>query len=523
MSAIHTQAPVGEEYNPAEEVRLSRGVCWMFIIAFFGLMLGPPVWREATGDGLGEGIRQVVAGGDRPLVERLRAFEGTVDEAAWLLPLRQRVQWLLTRVLRAGNSRAVVGKEGWLLYRPGLRALTGYGPLRPQPRSVAQDPAHGDWQAPLPVIADFARQLQERGIRLVLAPVPDKAVVVGEALGPGTTGVRHPAAADFYRQLEERGVTVVPLLQPLQEAQADGSAFLRQDTHWSPAGMRACALTLAGHLGRDGVGEAGSAAVLPVADQGDLVEQLDLPPLQKLFPPEEVELLQVPGAPGADASSPLVLIGDSFVNIFEDPNLPYHGEGAGLAAHLSAALGRALHVIAINGGGATACREQLARLPADVIRAKETVVWVLAERDLFLAASDARALGVEWKTVEFSTRASAEPAPAGAVVVEATLMEKSRLQDMRQMNYPDALYVALFRIDRVVSGSLSEEEATVVMWNFRRRQPQPTAALEPGSRHRLTLRDFAEAHPELAEVNLSDDFNRFDLPLLFAEKVEPLP
>ena len=46
----------------------------------------------------------------------------------------------MVRTLREGNRKTVVGTDGWLIYRPAIDALTGLGPLREEPKSVADDP-----------------------------------------------------------------------------------------------------------------------------------------------------------------------------------------------------------------------------------------------------------------------------------------------------------------------------------------------------------------------------------------------
>ena len=112
-------------------------------------------------------------------------------------------------------------------------------------------------------------------------------------------------------------------------------------------------------------------------------------------------------------------------------------------------------------------------------------------------------------------------APADAIVVEATLKTKSELLDMASVNYPDAVYVAEFTVDRMLSGAYAEKELTVVLWNFRNREVQPGARLVPGQKLRLTLTPWLNKG-DLTKTNLSDDLQRFDLPLLYAEKFEEI-
>ena len=97
---------------------------------------------------------------------------------------------------------------------------------------------------------------------------------------------------------------------------------------------------------------------------GDLVDMLRLPPAQRLFPPQQVEIARVVSAAGAPwtprADADVLLLGDSFTNVYSDAAMGW-GESAGFAEHLSLALGRPLDVLAENGGGAAAVRLSLAR------------------------------------------------------------------------------------------------------------------------------------------------------------------
>ena len=291
--------------------------------------------------------------------------------------------------------------------------------------------------------------------------------------------------------------------------------------------MQAAAREIARRLGheraRTPAGNVTEPAPPPIEQRafGDLVRKLELPDPAHLFEPECVILEPSRRPDWSDDQSPFVLLGDSFVNIFEDPDLGWAAPGAGFAAHLAAAFEQPWHVLAINGGGASECRERFARLPDDVVRSKKLVLWVLAERDLFLTATPARENEVAWRRVKFNPDKSTEFAPgAGAVVVEATVRAKSALQDVKALDYDDALYTARFGVRRVVSGELSGAEVDVVLWNFKKRRTQPTARLDVGKSYRLTLVRFA-AKGDLSKINLSDDFLSFDL--WFAESAEPVP
>jgi hypothetical protein len=245
-------------------------------------------------------------------------------------------------------------------------------------------------------------------------------------------------------------------------------------------------------------------------------------------------MLQVVTPPGGipattDRQSPVVVIGDSFVNIFDDPGLGFgrRKEGrsqAGLAWHLAAALGMPLDVHAVNGEGASGVRHWLARRGDAVIRSKKLVIWVLAERDLFLSRSVAKANQVSWDRVTFAPDApgGTEPpaAPAGPSVVEAEAVEKSEQPDPRRANYENALFTVQYRITQTLSGPPVTGDVEVVHWHFKKRQLQPTAAVEAGRTYRLTLEPWA-SQEELQPINRAELGEA--LPLWWSASADPVP
>ena len=85
-----------------------------------------------------------------------------------------------------------------------------------------------------------------------------------------------------------------------------------------------------------------------------------------------------------DASADVLLLGDSFTNIFTLEGMGW-GSASGLAPHLALALGRPLDVIAQNDSGAYATRQALARELAagqDRLAGKRVVIWEFASREL---------------------------------------------------------------------------------------------------------------------------------------------
>ncbi len=74
----------------------------------------------------------------------------------------------------------MVGKDGWLFYQPGVAAVGGPGfldaALLESKAKTARDAGGAAlYPDPRPAILAFGRYLADRGIKLVLFPVPDKA------------------------------------------------------------------------------------------------------------------------------------------------------------------------------------------------------------------------------------------------------------------------------------------------------------------------------------------------------------
>lgn len=416
-----------EETREAQAVRevghtdVSRGVAASLTSAFLLLLLGVAsleVLRDAKdapgspwselGTALGR-ARQVLdasglLAGNRQLMASMKAFEDTIEEGseitARVLP---RVQHFLTRRLAAGNEQVVVGRKGWLYFRPALDYLTGPGFL--DRGRLARAAAGGRTgqppprPAPLPAIADFGAQLAERGIGLVVVVTPVKAALHPEGLVPALAHADLPLENSSFRAFLDRLAALeIPAYAPGERLARALRAtswpqFLRTDTHWAPQGMENAAEGLAEFLGRH--------VALPERNPvryvrrelwteggGDLQRLLRLPVDEGLFQPERVLIRRVFGPSGEpwrpDPGANLLVLGDSFTNIYSQAELGW-GEGAGLAEQLSYLLQRPVDKLAVNAGGPSAARERLALQIAagdDRLAGKRVVVYQFSAREL---------------------------------------------------------------------------------------------------------------------------------------------
>lgn len=537
-----------DEYgaHPDETHLGGHWFAWGAVIVFLLVATVLPVWRNAyeifRGD---EGALPIVemfrydSEKDGSLFDHLRGIEGEFEDAAFTEPPRRALQAALTATLREGNRKTVIGKDGWLYFKPAIDGLTGLGPLKVEPDTVAKDPTRAPWQGPLAAIVYFAAQLEELGVELVLVPIPVKPMIYPEMLGGEASGsaLTHADAAKFYEMLESTdAVQVLDLSEQWMKLKRDGTqVFLKQDTHWTPAAMQASAATLAEYLkARPWFGELQSDGKFSesksqdVASRGDLVEKLDLPEGSGAFGDEvAVGVTQVLGADGEpvsiyDTAPPVVLLGDSFTNIFSDEKMGW-GADAGFAQHLTKELGMSVDTIAQNGQASTGVRKTLASRPGATIAMKEkrVVVWAIAARDLFLSETPAREAQVRWDNVEFSTKApiaaAEESESAWPVKLRAKLTMKSSFANPADVPYPDALYACEYEVLEVLDGSFADPNMLVFHWAFRARELQPSSNYQEGDERVLSVVPFAQK-TKLQSINQANDSFDLDLPQLWEEE-----
>ncbi len=357
--------------------------------------------------GAAEGWRLAADGallaGNRRLLQAMEAFETHLEKTT---PLRAAVlpgfQWVLTAALGTGNEEVYVGRARWLFLRAGVDALTGPRFLdqevletRRRAGKAWEDPREPD---PRPAIVELSRDLAARGIRLVVVPAPAKATVHPTRLAgnasPPAGGLQNASFADWMRELERDGVTVfdpAPLLVAAARETGE-SQYLEHDSHWTPAAVERVAEGLAEILVARGYVPATAVSAYQrgaatVENVGDLARNLELPPPARLFAPQRVELRPVTSGDGEwrpDRTAEILLLGDSFTNVFSEPSLGW-GTGAGLAEQLSFTLARPLDRIAMNAGGSWSARQRLAEELAggtDRLRGKRVVIYEFAAREL---------------------------------------------------------------------------------------------------------------------------------------------
>jgi hypothetical protein len=313
----------------------------------------------------------------------LRAFEQSLERASVtaraLRPWMQATQFF---GLHEAGEKALVGRDGWLFYAPGVAATT-------------QRPKAGNTSAceAMAAVIDFRDQLASRGIRLLVMPVPNKESVYPERLThemPSHASILSSETRVFMEQCKKNNVEVVDLFAAFLDRLRSSAdvLYLAQDSHWTPAGLSCAVNTVATRLfentGLVQGNERYEARPAAVQRYGDLVRMLQSPLIEAHLQPELVRTEQVVRMSDQklyvdDPASEVLVLGDSFLRQYEQDE---PGQ-AGFVAHLARALGRPLASIVNDGGASTLVRQELFRRPA-LLANKKVVVWEFVERDLRL-------------------------------------------------------------------------------------------------------------------------------------------
>ncbi len=384
---------------------VSRGLAAALVATFLLLLVGVPVGQAVLDAVRGEDSVLLDIFKRRPTKALIKQYEKDLEEASALREfVRPRLQLVLSRYGRFGNAKAVIGQGEWLYYKPGIMAVAGPGFLDKNVHAARRKAALDDGdsppqQDPRPAVLAMHKALRDRGIALVLLPVPDKATLV-----PGTLHRRRDPAGGlsvatnldyprFVNEMRDAGVLIFDPSPPTLNVD-DPPRFLEQDTHWTPAFMQDVSGRLAAFVTQNvalpRVAQPPQWTEVPtrVSRVGDIVDMLKLPADQTLFQTHTISINVVqdaggqPWAPSEKAD--VLLLGDSFANIYSQEPMGW-GQGAGLGPHLALCLKREIDVIAQNDSGAFATRKLLSEALGageDRLAGKRVVIWEFAAREL---------------------------------------------------------------------------------------------------------------------------------------------
>lgn len=252
-------------------------------------------------------------------------------------------------------------------------------------------------QNPAPFILYFHRLLEEKGIELILAPVPAKAAIYPGKLIAGAERADPATAEPFYAGLREEGIRVLDLESVFREMTADEKVYCAQDTHWSP---RACEKTA--ELIHELFEEEEWAQKARSADgrkfvlskpekleiRGDLVGDDEAEVLGKES--LEVRYAGIESGDGLeavapDSESPVLLLGDSHTLVFQEgASNGLHCDRAGLLDQLQNRFGFAIDLVGVRGSGSGEARRSLFRHAASIPGywdGKKLVIWCFSARE----------------------------------------------------------------------------------------------------------------------------------------------
>jgi hypothetical protein len=289
------------------------------------------------------------------------------------------------------GTGAVAGEDGWLFLTADLRFLSVGKFWGEDAMKVSRASKHGSAD-PIPAILDFQAQLKQRGIELLLVPVPPKAVVYPEKIIPGYGGGTDdpaPYLHRFYEELRRDGVEVLDLAPLFSKSRENerGPLFCKTDTHWSGIGCVMAAQAIAEKvrekLPLDFRTDSYAADWQRIEFSGDLVKLLPAgtpKPASESIDVRKIKDKATGGSVQPDIDSPVLLLGDSHTLVFHD----FLTERAGLTDQLAKELGFAPDLVGTRGSGATAVRISLYRhsnrFPGYLAK-KKMVIWCFAARE----------------------------------------------------------------------------------------------------------------------------------------------
>jgi alginate O-acetyltransferase complex protein AlgJ len=335
---------------------------------------------------------------NRAVLAGLSGFERALENQSVLgRSLRPPAQAAITRWLGAGNERVYRGLGGWLFYRPDVDYLMGRGFLDAA-QLARRITAAEEWEAPpqpdpRTAIVRFNEDLAARGATLIVMPTPPKPGIHHEMLAGASEDVddvvTNASYHAFVDDLVGRGVLVFDPSEMLAAARRSGPQYLASDTHWRPEAMEMVADRLSAvittHVDLPAVADPGYRVErVETRNTGDTARMLDLPDVNRLYPPEAVWLRRILRLDGSlwrsTPSADVLVLGDSFSNIYSLDSMDW-GTSAGFVEQLAYSLRRPIDRLVQNDEGAFATRAAIARDPAR-LAGKRVVVHQFAAREL---------------------------------------------------------------------------------------------------------------------------------------------
>ena len=516
-----------DDLNSPFELFIGKKACRILIGIFLFIIIIPPLYRnifeisaklqtdELNHDSSWTPVIELFnKKKNQPLNEHFKSFEKNLETAFFAETPRKLTQSTLSlSPLKEGNRNVRIGKDGWLFLDDAIESLTGQGPFHDEPF-----PFKKDGNSPVDAIKRFADQLDNFGARLILVSIPSKAMIYPEKINDNIKGpISHSDAQRLVSELNSLpNLDVLDLTKSLFNLKKDKKVFLKQDTHWTPEAMEEAAKIIANHIKSMDI-NFGKVNLKPKQKEGrkaygDLVEKINI--WDGAFNQESVIAKPIKGNT-RDRNSEIILLGDSFTNIYSSNQGLGWGNNAGLPEHIASNVGTPIDVISINGGGATEVRKKLAqrRGSSEDMENKKVVIWAITCRDLFLSQEQCIDRNISWENVSFDKRPLEKKPKNNKITIRAKLIGKPKIPDPNQTTYKDLLYGADYEIIETISGQAPEEgkKIAVVNWAFKNRVLLPSANYEIGRVRNLQLMPFEEMKDlqTLEQMYEGDNFDLF--------------
>lgn len=457
---------------------------------------------------------------NRQVMNQIRQLETNLEEASPLgRTARPPVQSALAP-LRESSGDVMIGKDGWLFYRPSLRFLTQAEPdWNAESTSLTKSPTNRGLNASVKAIAEFSRELSKRDIQLVIVPTWPKMSVHSQHFGTSSENkeiLKPQGYNTWLRKVQSSGAMVFdPAPSILKASISNGVAYLKTDTHWNPAAMKICAEDLATYLLNNNLIQKGELkpqfTPRTISNKGDLARMMDLPIHSPLFPDEQAQLLEVCEDSGnrwlPKQDSPVLLLGDSFSNIFSLRAMGW-GEDAGFSEHLGAELGMRIDTILRNSDGASATRSILSRELSrgkDRLQGKQVVVWEFAASQLTEG---------EWHSYPYDAT-SQNTAQSSYLEVEdqkptrvtATIAGIGEIPHPQSTVYADFVgYLILDELKPTSDHASGDAPTKAIAYGLIMKNKQLTALadLRPGQTINCTLHSWTHAEGEFSRLQRSE-------------------
>lgn len=300
----------------------------------------------------------------------------------------------------AKTHYVVEGANGELFLEEHLRAL-GAGRFWGEDAPKASKGRKAD---PLIAIVDFKKQLQARGVELLVVPIPPKALMHPEWL-PGASPVEgklprlDTVEQEFFAALREQGVEVLDLLPALLERRGGPTLYCKTDHHLNGRGQVLLAQLIAEAV-KDRPWLAAAQADAPAWSaewkatpiEGGL-SWMRAAAVKIVREPVDLRYVRHPKTrqfPAETRNAPVLLMGDSNALVFhagagDTPASSMHAVGAGLLEQLTAELKTPVDLAGTLIDGVDATRITLRnreRAKKGYLAGKRLVVWVFFESSL---------------------------------------------------------------------------------------------------------------------------------------------